>query len=103
MKEKNIPPFRFTQNLMAAITELRDLHDAFVRSVTNEMNALGIVNNVLEVHDALYAVRHSVDPEFTDRSWRPLLPGAVGEGLPTLLADGPPRSKRELPLWCVGP
>ena len=33
------------------------------------------VCNVLEVHDALHACRHSVDPNFTDLGWRPLLPG----------------------------
>jgi intracellular multiplication protein IcmB len=75
IKKKNIPPFRFTQNLIAAIPDLRDLHDAFVRSVTNDMNSLGIVTTLLEVHDAIYEMRRSTDPEFTDRKWRPALPG----------------------------
>jgi intracellular multiplication protein IcmB len=75
IKEKEIPPFRFTQNLIAAIPELRDEHDSFIRSVANEMNALDIVTEILEVHEALYEVRRSVDLDFTDAAWRPLLPG----------------------------
>ena len=30
---------------------------------------------VLDVHEALHEVRQTVDPEFTDKSWRPVLPG----------------------------
>lgn len=75
VKDKNIPPFRFTQNLMAAISDLRDVHDSFVRSVKNDMGSLGIVASILEAHEAIYEMRRSIDPEFTDRSWRPSLPG----------------------------
>lgn len=75
IKEEKIPPFRFTQNLIAAIPELRDEHGSFVRSVANEMNALDIVSQVMEVHEALYEVRRSADVDFTDPAWRPLLPG----------------------------
>lgn len=75
IKKNSIPPFRFTQNIMAAIPDLRDIHDSLVRAVSNDFSGLGIVSKVLEVHDAVYAMRRSVDPEFTDRKWRPLLPG----------------------------
>jgi intracellular multiplication protein IcmB len=73
--EKKIPPFRFTQNLIAAIPELRDEHDSFVHTLSNEMAALGIMAELLEVHDGLHEVRRSVDPDFTDRNWRPSVPG----------------------------
>lgn len=75
IKNKKIPPFRFTQNLIAAIPDLRDLHDSFVRTVVNDFNGLGIVTSLVEVHDAIYHMRRSVDLEFTDRNWRPVLPG----------------------------
>lgn len=75
IKEKKIPPFRFTQNVIAAIPDLREAHDSFVRSVYNDMNSLGLVTDLLEVHEALYEVRRSCDPDFTDREWRPALPG----------------------------
>jgi len=73
--EQKIPPFRTTQNLMALIPDLRDVHDSFVRSVKNDMSGLGINLDVLEVHEAIYEMRHSIDPDFTDRAWKPLLPG----------------------------
>src|SRR3990167_7229720 len=75
IKKEKIPAFRFTQNLIAAIPDLRESHDSFVRAVTNDFKSLGIVTDLLEVHEALYYVRCSVDPTFTDRAWRPFLPG----------------------------
>lgn len=75
IKEQKIPPFIYTQNLIAAIPDLREAHDSFVRSVFNDLNTLGIVTAILEVHEALYEMRRSGDPEFTDRNWRPSLPG----------------------------
>ena len=75
VKQKNIPPFTVTQNLMAAIPDLRDVHDSFVRSLKNDMSGLGMIANVLEVHEAIYEMRRSIDPDFTDRSWKPSLPG----------------------------
>lgn len=75
IKEKKIPPFIYTQNIMAALPDLRDVHDSFVRGFYNDINALGIVGNVLEVHEAIYVMRKSVDLDFTDRLWRPSLPG----------------------------
>lgn len=75
IKKQKIPPFKLTQNLIAAIPDLRENHDSFVRSVVNEFNGLGLITELLEVHDAVYIMRRSADPEFTDREWRPLLPG----------------------------
>ncbi|MDF3055712.1 MAG: icmB, partial [Gammaproteobacteria bacterium] len=75
IREQKIPPFRHTQNLIAAIPDLRESHDSFVRSVLNDINILGLSADLLEVHDAIYAMRCTVDPDFTDRSWRPSLPG----------------------------
>jgi len=75
IKDEKIPPFKMSQNIMAAIPDLRDTHDAFVRSVVNDFNALSLYVELLESHDAVYAMRMSVDPDFTDRSWRATLPG----------------------------
>jgi len=75
IKEQKIPPFRFTQNIIAAIPDLRNIHDSFTSAIVSDMNFMGIVTKLLEVHDAIYAMRCSVDVDFTDRSWRPLLPG----------------------------
>lgn len=75
IKENQIPPFVQTQNLIAAIPDLREAHDSFVRSALNDLNMLGLVTELLEVHEALYEIRRSVDPDFTARDWRPSLPG----------------------------
>lgn len=75
IREQQIPPFRNSQNVMAAITELRDTHDAFVRSLVADFNSLNIYTTLLEVHDAVKAMRTSADPDFTSRTWRAVLPG----------------------------
>lgn len=75
IREKKIPPFHITQNVLAAIPDLRDAHDAFVRSVIYDLANLHIAANLLEVHDAVHAIRAMADPMFTDKDWRPSLPG----------------------------
>lgn len=75
IREKKIPPFKNGQNLIAAIPDLRESHNSFVRSVVTDMNALNLFSVLLEVHDAVYAMRYSADPEFTSKDWRAVLPG----------------------------
>ncbi len=75
MKANNIPPFTYSQTLNAGIPELRNAHEAYVRSTYTDLNALNLYTQVLDVHEALHDMRQSVDPEFTDHSWRPILPG----------------------------
>ncbi len=75
IKKGKVPPFHRTQNVLAAVPDLRESHDSFVRSVESDLANWGIVAELLEVHDAISAMRRSADPEFTDRTWRPALPG----------------------------
>lgn len=75
IKESQLPPFTQTQNIMAALPELRDSHDSFTRSVAADFTQWGIRNSLLEVHEAVLAMRMQADPEFTDRTWSPSLPG----------------------------
>ena len=75
IRESKIPPFKHSQNVLAAYPDLRDAHDSFVRAVMNDFQNLAIRANVLEVHQAIYEMRMTVDPDFTDPSWRPVLPG----------------------------
>lgn len=74
-KAAKIPPFRNAQNILAGIPELRDTHDSFVRATLADLNGLGLLSMLLDVHEACHAMRSSVDPDFTDISWRPYLPG----------------------------
>ena len=75
LKDKKAPPFKFTQAIYAAIPELRDTHSAFVRSVQNDLEILNIFGRLLEVHEAIHAIRMSADPNFTSETWRATLPG----------------------------
>jgi len=75
IKKLKLPPFRSTQNILAAIPDLRESHDSFVRTVCNDFNGLGLVTDLLDVHTAVHAARKMADPEMTAREWRPLLPG----------------------------
>lgn len=75
IRENKITPFYNGQNLIAAFPDLRESHSSFVRSLVTDLNGLNVYSQLLEVHDACHAARSSVDPDFTDLSWRPVLPG----------------------------
>ncbi len=75
IKEAKLPPFLDTQFFCAAIPELRESHDSYMQSFLENARMLGIIADLLEVHDAVYEMRRTVDPDFTDLSWRPELPG----------------------------
>jgi intracellular multiplication protein IcmB len=75
IRENKIPPFRYNQNIIAPIQDLRETHDSFVRGTLNDLNTLNIFTELLEVHEAIYEIRKSVDPDFLDTDWRPVLPG----------------------------
>lgn len=75
LKEKKAPSFKNSQTIYAAIPELRDTHSAFVRAVMNDLDTLNIVGKLLEVHEAIYAIRMTGDPDYTGDDWRASLPG----------------------------
>lgn len=75
IKKQRIPRFLQTQNIIAAVPDLRESHDSFVRAVNHDFSNFGIDAELLEVHDAVHAMRRIADPEFTSRDWRPSLPG----------------------------
>ncbi len=75
IKESKLPPFKNTQTVFAAIPELRDTHDAFVRSVVNDFGSLSFKVGLLDAHSAIFEMRMSADPDFTADDWRATLPG----------------------------
>jgi intracellular multiplication protein IcmB len=75
IREHQIPPFQNGQNLIASIPDIREAHAAFTRSVVNDIGGLSIHCELLEVHEAVRAIRNSADPEFTSPDWSPVLPG----------------------------
>lgn len=75
LRDMKAPSFKNTQTVYAAIPELRDTHDAYVRSVLNDLDALNIYARLVEVHDAVQAIRMTADPDFTADDWQATLPG----------------------------
>ncbi len=75
MREDKVPNFKYTQNIAAAIPALRDSHNSFVRATSNALTEVGIMNSVLGIHDAVKACRDTIDINFTDDNWKPVLPG----------------------------
>lgn len=70
-----LPAFKSTQSVAIAIPALRELHDSFVKSISADMTSAGIANELINVHKACAAIRNSMDNEFTDTNWSPVLPG----------------------------
>jgi len=75
IKDVKAPPFKNAQTIYAAIPELRDTHDAYVRSIVNDLDMLNIQARLLTAHEALHAVRMTGDPDYTADDWRASLPG----------------------------
>ena len=75
LKDKKAPAFKHAQTVYAAVPELRDAHDTYVRSISTDVESLGIISRVLDVHEAVHSIRMTTDPDFTAEDWRPALPG----------------------------
>lgn len=75
LKDTKAPSFKNNQTIYAAIPELRDTHDAYVRAILNDLDTLNIFARLVEVHDAVHAIRMTGDPDFTADDWRATLPG----------------------------
>ncbi len=75
IKANKIPPFQYTQNVIAACDEIRNSHDSFTRSIQSDLGQLGITSNILAVHKAVNHIRRTADIDFTDESWEPVLVG----------------------------
>ena len=73
----NWPAMRDAQNLLRPVAFLRDRHSTFVTKVVSDLCSpqFNLYAELLDVSDALRAVRKSVYPDLTDRKWSPALPG----------------------------
>jgi intracellular multiplication protein IcmB len=58
-----------------ALDPLRTRHRSFVSAVTSSLEELGIRNSLMEVHDALNAIRSNLFPDHYNEKWRACLPG----------------------------
>lgn len=105
IREEKVPPFIHSQNIFAAIPEIRDTHSAYVRSILNDLEQYRLLAKLMNVHDAILAIRMTADPDFTTYNWKATLPGdtlsAVSE-INNFEGDAsdllwPPLSKQVLP------
>jgi intracellular multiplication protein IcmB len=65
----------YGQNPLAGIELLRTKHKSFVTSIQQALNELGIRADLMEVHDALRAVRNNILPSKANDGWKACLPG----------------------------
>lgn len=104
IREEKVPPFIHSQNIFAAVPEIRDTHAAYVRSVMNDLEQYHLLAKLINVHDAVHAIRMTADPDFTAHDWKATLPGDTltvteinnFEGDPSDLL-WPPLSKQVIP------
>ncbi len=64
-----------SQNPLAALEPLRTRHKSYVSAITGALDELGISGDLMNVHDALKAVRSNLYPERANDEWRACLPG----------------------------
>lgn len=67
--------FEGAQSPRGLLSALRNRHQAFSSSLSSELSDNGILNDLLLAHDALHAMRNSVDPDWTSKDWRAVIPG----------------------------
>lgn len=108
IRDNKIPPFTNGQNLIAAVPDLRESHASFVRSLVSDLTSLNVYCELLNASEAVYAIRNSADPDFTDPTWKPVLPGdpvpirdvhSMGNALSGLM--WPPLSRQVFPRDAV--
>lgn len=59
----------------AGLAPLRNRHTTYVTAVLSAMEELGVQVKLMEVHDALTAVRSNLFPDHANENWRACLPG----------------------------
>ena len=68
-------PAGFSQYPYAALEPLRTRHKSFVSAIMSGLDELAIRGRLLEVHEALCAVRSNLCPDRANDKWKPCLPG----------------------------
>jgi len=74
-KEKKWLPAGHAQNPIAALDMLRTRHKSFISAGVTALDELGLKVRLMEVHDAMRAVRNNMHPDRSSEEWRICLPG----------------------------
>ena len=72
------------QQVSRAVAALHDAHNGFLTGVQDAFKQADLIVYSLTAHEALRDIRACIDPEFTSRNWRPLVPG---DPLPVRMPD----------------
>ncbi|MCF6775758.1 AAA family ATPase [Thiotrichales bacterium 19X7-9] len=72
------------QRLFSVLPEIRNIHQSLVDSLMEDLNYTGLYVKLLDVHTAVREIRKTVDPNNTDPTWTPSLPG---DRLPLKLSE----------------
>ncbi len=96
---KTVPHVHGTQQVCKAFDEIKDTHAGFVQSVHDAFRGLDLYMYKLNAYNALNTIRRNIDPEFTSKNWKPLLPG---DPLP-IREPEPDTPSRELLQNCLYP
>ncbi len=67
----------YAQNPLAALDALRTRHKSYVAAVLSSLDELGIKAQVMQVHDALRAIKNNLYPSKAHEKWSACLPGDV--------------------------
>lgn len=86
IRQSKMQPFPNAQNILAPIAEIRDEHNSIVQTILGDLQQLSVSVSLMEVHDAIRAIRKIVDYDFTSEDWSPSLPG---DKLPFREGNGP--------------
>lgn len=87
-KEKKWLPAGYAQNPLAALDMLRTRHKSFVSAGMTALDELGVKVRMLEVHEAMRAVRNNIHPDRSSEEWRICLPGdPIPPRAPTSASD----------------
>ncbi len=65
----------FGQNPLAALDALRTRHKSYIASIMSSLDELGIRAELMNVHDALRAIKNNLYPTKAHEDWRACLPG----------------------------
>lgn len=72
---KNWLPAGYSQYPYASLEPLRARHKSFVSAINSALDEMDIRSTLMEVHDALNAVRGNLFPDRANENWRACLPG----------------------------
>ncbi len=96
LKKQYVPPFQQAQNVIKLVPELREQHNSFVKNTLNDFGDVHLQVVLIDAHQAVAAIRKSVDPDVTSLEWKACLPG---DTIPVREVKGVPALDISAVMW----